>query len=391
MFPFGKIISGIPWQSAKPIKIDSALLCLDINHTTAATSGTVYAVDIDTTNSAELINNYRAFAVDLTMGAKCNGPYAAYFRTDCVTYQVGGLGAAMGMELCLPGATLASGEFHGMTMDFECAQNFSTGTGGKHSFIKFEIWGDSSAKTVFDDAFNLFFLNGMTSAAGNLVSLTEQTLRINIEGTSRYLMLSQAEDGLQLGTDTSSAQMDLVTSNAAHAIAVYTKSQQTGGSTSLRYIYGVNRMEAVGGLGGRAEFHTVTDVFLGNWCNALKAFMEFEAGGRVQGLASAITAELHLPNTTIPGGNYTCLDCEFTVGGGTTQLGAGSSFMTFQVNGTVATFEADGYLFSIDGIVEGNDKLCDNGGTDLTADGGIRIRIDGTDRWLLYADSPETN
>ena len=201
MFPFGKIISGIPWQDARPIKIASPALCLDIDHTTVASSGTVYAVDIDSTNTTAGINNYRALAVDLTMGANCNGPYAAYFRTDCVTYQVGGLGAAMGMELCLPGATCTSGEFHGMTIDFECPTSFAY-SAGKHSFIKCEIWGDTTAKNNFDDYFNLFFLNGMTSGAGNLVSANEQTLRINIEGTSRYLALSTTEDDLTLAATT---------------------------------------------------------------------------------------------------------------------------------------------------------------------------------------------
>lgn len=200
MFPFGKIISGIPWQDARPIKIASTTLALDIDMTSAATSGDLTAVDIDMTNSAAGTVNDRALTVDFIMGASCAGPYAAYFRTDCVSYQVLGLGAALGIELVLPGATLSSGEFHGMTIDFECAQNFSTGL-GKHSFIKMEIWGNATAKNVFDDAFNLFFLNGMSAGAGSLISANTNTLRIAIETTKYYIPLSTVENVFTFGGD----------------------------------------------------------------------------------------------------------------------------------------------------------------------------------------------
>jgi len=176
---------------------------MTLTEITGASSGNVNSIAINYANSVAGINNMRAFTVDLTMGASCAGPYAAYFRTDCVGQQVLGLGAALGMELCLPGATLSSGEFHAMTVDIECAANFSTGVGGKHSFIKMEIWGDGSAKTVFDDTFNLFFLNGLAGVNGNLFddSFSENTpeieasLRININGDLWYIPLMDDQHG----------------------------------------------------------------------------------------------------------------------------------------------------------------------------------------------------
>lgn len=174
----------------------------DFDKTSTETSGDLNVVDIDLVVGAAGTVNDRALTVDLAMGASCAGPYAGYFRVDCVGEQVLGLGAALGMELCLPGATLSSGEFHGMTIDIECAESFSTGAGGKHSFIKVETWGNATAKQVFDDAFNLFFINGPASGAGNLISANNQTLRVNLNATLRYMVLSQAEDILSFDMTT---------------------------------------------------------------------------------------------------------------------------------------------------------------------------------------------
>lgn len=169
---------------------------MTLSHTEGASSGNVSSIAITHTNSMAGINNMRTMTVDLTMGASCAGPYAGYFRVDCGAHQVLGLGAALGMELVLPGATLSSGEFHAMTIDIACPASFSTGL-GKHSFIKMEIWGNGTAKNVFDDAFNLFFLNGIAAGSGSLWDSTinktnpqiDHSLRININGTSYYIPL----------------------------------------------------------------------------------------------------------------------------------------------------------------------------------------------------------
>lgn len=185
----------------------SAPLALDIDLTTAATSGNVSAIDLDYTNTASGINNMRLLTADLTMGASCAGPYAGYFRTDCGAYQVLGLGAALGMELVLPGATVTSGQFHAMTIDVECPTSLA-GLGsdgaGLHSFIKMEIWGNSTAKNNFDDGFNLFYFNGLTAGTDSLFSTTPSdktdgkvnaTLRVKVGSTSYWIPLWDVKDG----------------------------------------------------------------------------------------------------------------------------------------------------------------------------------------------------
>ena len=182
---------------------------LHVDMDTALAAGNVEGVVIALTNSASGINNFRAFTVDLTMGAECAGPYAGYFRVDVGDATVGGLSAALGMELILSSVSGANGEAHGMTIDIALPDVTSSpgSVTNKHSFIKMETWGNQTGEDAWDDNANIFFLNGMTSGAGNIVSAQEQTLRINIEGTSRYLMLSSVENCLTLGNCTTAIDL----------------------------------------------------------------------------------------------------------------------------------------------------------------------------------------
>jgi len=179
-------------------------LSLDINQSTAASSGNVHAIDFDVTNTANGIVNFRALTVDLTMGANCSGPYAGYFRTDIASYTVAGLSAALGIEVILSSDGAVNGECHGMTIDMALPSGATPGgtTASKHSFIKMETWGDD--KAAWDSYANLFFLNGLAAGENSLFSTTpanktdgavEATLRINIAGTSYYIPLWDKKDG----------------------------------------------------------------------------------------------------------------------------------------------------------------------------------------------------
>jgi len=191
---------------AYPVVLTYNGTLLDVDSTTAASSGNVNCIDIDYTNSSSGIVNMRAMEVDLTMAASCSGPYAGYFRVDCVGQQVLGLGAALGVEVCLPGTTITSGQFHGITIDFECAaggDGFGNGS-GQHSFIKFETWGDATAKNNFDDGWNLFYINGPAAGTGSMFATdpndkadgkVNATLRINVNGTSYWIPLWDAANG----------------------------------------------------------------------------------------------------------------------------------------------------------------------------------------------------
>ena len=170
--------------------------------TTGLSTGNVSSIAVTHTNLTAGINNLRTLTVDLTMGANCAGPYAGYFRTTVGANQVGGLGAAFGIEIVLPSVAITTGEYHGMTIDVACTANSAIGA-GKHSFLKMEIWGDTTAKNAWDDGANLFFLNGLAGADDNMFddSFSENTpeieasLRININGTSWWIPLMDNKHG----------------------------------------------------------------------------------------------------------------------------------------------------------------------------------------------------
>ncbi|MFA5387953.1 MAG: hypothetical protein WC322_06250 [Candidatus Paceibacterota bacterium] len=62
------------------------------------------------------------------------------------------------------------------------------------SFIRFSLGGDATGIASIEDNANLFYLDGFTSASGNVYY--GNTLRISVAGTNKYLVLSDAENSL---------------------------------------------------------------------------------------------------------------------------------------------------------------------------------------------------
>ena len=390
---------------------------LHINMDTSVTSGNCVCMELAYTNSASGINNMRAFTSDLVMGAGCAGPYAGYFRVDCVTYQVGGLGAALGTEVCLPGATVASGEFHNITLDFECPTSFVIGA-GKHSFIKCEIWGETTPKNSFDDAFNLFFLNGMTSAAGNMISADEQTIRINIEATSRYLMLSHAENYLSL-TGTMVDAIVISGTCSDNAIEITSVAQGAGilidyaipTATSYALHIDCDTALAAGdvecmvlaltnsaaGINNLRAF--TSDLVMGAACNGPYAgyFRTDCVGFQVGGLGAALGLEVCLPGVTLASGQFHGMTIDFECPTGLAGLGSAGaglhSFIKMEIWGetTEKNLFDDGFnLFYFNGISAGNGSMFDSQASTVAAavEHSLRININGTAYYIPLCANP---
>ena len=107
------------------------------------------------------------------------------------------------------------------------------------------------------------------------------------------------------------------------------------------------------------------------------------------GRGSAIQGELVFPSSTISRGHYSAVDAEITYAANTVQGGGPCSFYSAIASGTVTHLEDSGYLFEINGLTTADGNLVDSGGTALVGDGGIRIYVNGEQKWLLYADDPE--
>lgn len=171
---------------------------------------------------------------------------------------------------------------------------------------------------------------------------------------------------LSTDTLTLTGQMDIGSSGtpitlatyAAHGLEVYTTCASTDGSNSVESIYAKSVMTGVGGVGGRARFHTYSNVASGGWINALKGYMEFGASGSTSGLASAICAELVLSAGTSHSA-YAALEGELVLASGAL-TGERTSFLYLNTSGDDAsTFDTNGYLFHIgDGITAAAGKFC---------------------------------
>lgn len=162
----------------------------------------------------------------------------------------------------------------------------------------------------------------------------------------------------------------------------YFTSPSTDTDDSVRSLYMKTTMAGIGGVGGRAEFHMYTNVALGGWSNALKAFAEYGAAGKTTGLGSAMCAELTLSAGTVSG-NYAPLELELNIPSGAS-LGVKTAFMYLSAQGDdIATFKSGGYLFILNGPTDTANGLFDASDVnDPDFTHALRICINGTDYFI---------
>lgn len=169
------------------------------------------------------------------------------------------------------------------------------------------------------------------------------------EGTNWRLGIAKAKK-IKIGT--SGRARTLLAS--APLLSMYTTSASTSGSTSVEPLYVKNTMTGAGGVGGRARFHMYTNVALGAWSNALKAYAEYGASGRTTGLGSALCAEILLSAGTTSG-TYAPLESEL-VANSEVSTGSATSFLYGNIAGTNATgkttLNTNGFLFELGSGVE---------------------------------------
>lgn len=110
----------------------------------------------------------------------------------------GGMAAAICAEVNLPAKSCASGSGAIYPLDCEIEAPTSYVSDGNPNtpvaFMKFGLWG--SAATQVDSGGYFFHTAGLTAGAGNILSLNSRTLKVDIEGTARYIYLSDTEDDL---------------------------------------------------------------------------------------------------------------------------------------------------------------------------------------------------
>lgn len=159
-------------------------------------------------------------------------------------------------------------------------------------------------------------------------------------------------------------------------------SASTSGSVSVEPFVLETVMSGVGGVGGRARFQLDTNVALGGWANALKAYTKFGAAGKVTGLGSSICAEMDLSAGTVDG-NYAPLEIELNLGTGA-KTGTATALIYASVNGAAAgTFDDNGYLFNLQGVSAGSGHIFQAAavsGVDSTH--ALKVKIGSTDYFI---------
>ena len=190
-----------------------------------------------------------------------------------------------------------------------------------------------------------------------------------------------------LAFGTSANPIDIGSTPGNRALEIYSTSSSTHASTSVRPIFLRHTVTGVGGVGHRAEFHTRCGVAAGGWINALKGYMEFDTsgtGGRTTGLASAICAELKMPNAAVSTGHYYPMEVEFV---GQTNSGPGvhHGFITTRASGTLTNFNASGFFLHVNGLSAGATAM-------LSADSQTLKCLVGasTTRYMLLSQAANT-
>lgn len=146
----------------------------------------------------------RPFGVNLTLSV-VGGGYVNALKgyVDCTTGDGGstGLVSAVNSEIAMPAQ--CRGAYYPLEAEWVGGASTvfdSPGTGSQSGFL----WIAASGTVDYMDSKGVFFsINGLTAEATGLLSADSQTLRVDVnQGTTRYLVMSQAENYLSLNCST---------------------------------------------------------------------------------------------------------------------------------------------------------------------------------------------
>jgi len=149
-----------------------------------------------------------------------------------------------------------------------------------------------------------------------------------------------------------------------------------------------------GKTGRPAFFHANTNVKLGDYFNAAKAYMDFGTAGtgEVAGMASSFNAEIRLPNKTVTGGAYTALEVNYNFQASTVLQNQYQAIASFKVGGNQTGIDAweaqtNSAVFSFTGLTAANDEVFDEQGGGTHTD-SLRILVNGSPYWIMLTDNP---
>jgi len=361
---------------------------LIITATTSITTGSNYAVEITHTNTAGSAANFAGLFVTTTAGADFAGAMGIMSRVDMGAYEgiVGGANALYA-ELLLSNKIQTGGEYHVLVLTLaESGSTFSPSITVTRptTFTKYETWGDGAEH--IDDYAYLFYLNGFTAEAGHLVSLTKQTLRVNIGQVARYMVLSQMQDGLGLGISGTPMVLAATTDQATE---IFTTGSSTSGNHFHNYMKATSTAQTTGGHFALYVENDVAFQAAGQMGGYFK--VDMNAIQAPTGGASVVNAELVMPTGVQNGGQYNAfvadIECPATMDM-FYNAAIPSGFMKLEVygNGTAVTdFNLSANLFNLSGITAATDAMLEEttvADANVSITHSIRINIGGTPYYI---------
>jgi len=150
-------------------------------------------------------------------------------------------------------------------------------------------------------------------------------------------------------------------------------------------------LTGAGATAGRARFQLDTNVALGGWANALKAYTKFGETGRITGLASAFCAEMDL-SAGCTQGNYAPLELELNLGTGA-KTGVKTALIYASVNGAGAgEFDDKGVLINLQGLNVGAGNVFQTAAKDgVKSTHALKILIGTTPYYIPISTAADFN
>ncbi len=207
-------------------------------------------------------------------------------------------------------------------------------------------------------------------------------------------LISATERSILDGATVTTAELnylDITTLGTAEASKALTVSSgkkliwTTTSSATSNPMQMTNTMTQAGTTGGRMLIEMTSNVTLGGWAQAIKAYTNFGAAGAVTGLASSLNAEMQVGAQCSVTGTYAPLEIELVIATGGAGGGTKTGFMYMNVTGaSLANLNANGYLFMMGtGITDTAGGLFDanaKSATNMTH--VLKINIGGTDYYI---------
>lgn len=179
----------------------------------------------------------------------------------------------------------------------------------------------------------------------------------------------------------------LVLTAGSPIVDIYSTCASTSGSTNAEPFYLKSTMTGAAGVGGRARFHLYSNVALGGWANALKAYTEFGASGRITGLASAFCGETVL-SAGCTQGTYCALEAELVAASGAV-TGTSTSFIYCNTSDASGKVNDNAYLFELGAGLTSNSAHLWYDNTSGVGDEFVRVKTPNGAKYIILSDSTD--